>query len=800
MSMGLKNASINLKIRTKLILFLCVPIITILFFTLSGTYFKYQELKAATESQEFITVSLQLTELVFELQRERGLTAGFIGSKGEHFKGQLLYQRQQTDKHLLEFKRLIQVNDPGKRYWGISSEFKQVLSGLKSLEDKRNKTDALANGGFFDYYSNLIAECLRVVQYIQVFTDDVRLARQASAYIILTWLQERSGQERGALNNLFELKTQDIKKYMAVSSYVAEQKTLFINYYTVAEEKYKKLLREKMQDPNVDVVLKLRSLAFENVKRIDLLRSIQVLVGYGGLIHDFKNYVLRGDNKYLDRFSTNLKKALDLISEYQSFQGVNQQDIKYIKDIEITFKKYNSSLKTVTDMKKSNYSANEIDQVVKVDDTIALNAIRNLHSRLLNIDTSNWWGQATYRIDLMKSVSDVIKVDIDNRANLLIINSKQSLLFYVSLSIMSILMTMLLGYFLIKRLVYEIEHISTSMINMQKAGDYNCLLNVKGKDEIGEMAEAFNNMVVERKFYESKLKLASAVFENSSEGIMVTDALNKIETVNAAYTRITGYGEEESVGKSPSFMNSGKQDENFYKKMWRRLLRDNNWEGEIWNRRKDGTVYPELLSVNVVRNKDHEISHYIGMFRDITERKAYEENIWRQANYDPLTGLANRKMFMEHLGYEMERAIRSGNEVALLFVDLDRFKLINDTMGHSAGDELLQQVSLRLQECVRKSDTVARLGGDEFIIVITDIHEGFSIDPIIKKLLDGMARVFYLNGEKEALVSGSIGIAMFPDDGETIETLLKNADKAMYCAKESGKNTFTYFKERKTND
>ena len=276
---------------------------------------------------------------------------------------------------------------------------------------------------------------------------------------------------------------------------------------------------------------------------------------------------------------------------------------------------------------------------------------------------------------------------------------------------------------------------------------------------------------------------------------MVTNALNKIEAVNLAFTRTTGYNEEEVIGKNPSLLKSGKQDENFYKKMWQRLLRDNNWEGEMWNRCKDGTLFPELLTINVVRNKNREISHYIGMFRDITERKEYEENIWRQANNDPLTGLANRKMCMEHLSYEMERAIRSENKVALLFVDLDRFKLINDTMGHSAGDELLQKTAQRLQACVRKSDTVARLGGDEFIIIITDIHKHFSIEPIIRKLLNELARPFYINDEMEASISASIGIAMFPDDGNNVETLLKNADTAMYRAKESGRNTYAYFIE-----
>jgi len=295
----------------------------------------------------------------------------------------------------------------------------------------------------------------------------------------------------------------------------------------------------------------------------------------------------------------------------------------------------------------------------------------------------------------------------------------------------------------------------------------------------------------QRQANEVYLERAAKVFEYSKEGILVTDANNCIISVNRSFTEITGYTPEEAMGRDPSFLSSGREDDQFYQGMWDSLSKTGTWQGELWNRRKNGDVYPESLTIISVKGDDGAVINHIGIFGDISERKQAEARIQQLAHYDVLTGLPNRVLFSDRLEQALIYAQRSQSSVALLFLDLDRFKQINDTLGHGVGDQLLQMVAQRLLGCVREQDTVSRQGGDEFIVVLpgTDMA---GAESVADKMLQSVIQPYQLEGHV-LRISSSIGIAMYPEHAQDAETLIKYADVAMYQAKEGGRNKYLHF-------
>lgn len=287
-------------------------------------------------------------------------------------------------------------------------------------------------------------------------------------------------------------------------------------------------------------------------------------------------------------------------------------------------------------------------------------------------------------------------------------------------------------------------------------------------------------------------QLAALIYNNSSEAMFTTDAHNEIISVNPAFSKITGFPADRVVGQNPKFLKSGCHDNFFYKNMWQAINTTGFWQGEICNRRQNGELFTEWLTINSIYNENGQINRHVALFSDITKKKESEHLIWLQANFDNLTGLPNRNMFQERLKLELKKTQRTQLSVALMFLDLDRFKEVNDTLGHAMGDILLQQTAARLLTCVRNVDIVSRLSGDEFTIVLTELHELDCINGIAQKIVKSLAEPFYLEAEV-AYISVSIGIALYPDDGNSIDMLLKNADQAMYAAKNQGRNRFCYF-------
>jgi diguanylate cyclase (GGDEF)-like protein/PAS domain S-box-containing protein len=293
------------------------------------------------------------------------------------------------------------------------------------------------------------------------------------------------------------------------------------------------------------------------------------------------------------------------------------------------------------------------------------------------------------------------------------------------------------------------------------------------------------------------LKLAALVFE-SQQGIIITDADNIIIRVNKTFTTVTGYSSEEAIGKNPGFLKSGRHDTDFYRGLWQCIQNSGTWQGEIWNRRKNGEIYPEWLIITPVENNGV-ITNYIGTMTDISEYKTAEEQIRQLAFYDPLTALPNRRLLLDRLQHSVDMHLRDSKLMAILMLDLDDFKLINDSFGHLAGDELLQQVATRLLERLRNIDLIARLGGDEFIVLLENITCADDAALVANNIITELSKPFYLLlGQKEVHISVSIGISLFKQHGTTPQELMDHADAALYKAKDSGRNCFTYFSEELT--
>jgi diguanylate cyclase (GGDEF)-like protein/PAS domain S-box-containing protein len=319
------------------------------------------------------------------------------------------------------------------------------------------------------------------------------------------------------------------------------------------------------------------------------------------------------------------------------------------------------------------------------------------------------------------------------------------------------------------------------------AGQYNSYIR-----RLQQSTQALQGEISERIHAEQQLKLFAKVFEHALEGISITDAQGNIVAVNQAFADITGFSKEEVIGRNPRILKSDRHKDEFYQNMWQSLTENGHWSGEIWNRRKNGEAYPEILSISSIRNQQGEVSHYVAVFHDITEMKTKEEQIKYHAYHDALTGLPNRYLAKDRLTVSLANARRKGTWVAVLFMDLDNFKRINDSLGHATGDMLLQEVGRRLLALIREEDTVARLGGDEFQIIAIDISSAEQVMDLAGRLIRGFSEPFQIENH-DLFVTISIGAAIFPQDGTTSGILLKNADTAMYQAKQQGKDTFALF-------
>ena len=298
--------------------------------------------------------------------------------------------------------------------------------------------------------------------------------------------------------------------------------------------------------------------------------------------------------------------------------------------------------------------------------------------------------------------------------------------------------------------------------------------------------------VTEHRIAELKLRLTSKVLENTQEGIMLTDAHQRIIAVNPAFLKATGYSSEEIIGYTPAKLKSGRHDEAFYREMNASFNEKDGWQGEIWNKRKNGEIYQEWANIKVIRKVNGEVDCYIGIFSDISNQEAMKQRLKELAYYDELTGLANRSLLYDRLQHALAQSKRGGSLMAVLFLDLDHFKDMDDKHGHGAGDHVLKEAAERLAYCVREGDTLSRLGGDEFVAILRNISDVKVPAQIASRMVNALERPFLIDND-ELHVTTSVGISVSPNDGDEVTVLLKNADTAMFWAKEQGRSNYQYY-------
>ncbi|MBE0533321.1 MAG: EAL domain-containing protein [Rhodospirillales bacterium] len=294
-----------------------------------------------------------------------------------------------------------------------------------------------------------------------------------------------------------------------------------------------------------------------------------------------------------------------------------------------------------------------------------------------------------------------------------------------------------------------------------------------------------------RRTVENLRKLSQAV-EQSPASVIITDTTGAIEYVNPKFVEVAGYAAEEVIGKNPRLLKSGKMPAEAYEELWRKITSGQEWRGELLNRKKNGELYWESVSISPIKTPDGIITHFLAVKEDISLRKEYEKRLIQQANFDEVTGLPNRVLALDRLEQALARGLRQNHKVGLLFIDLDRFKYVNDTLGHHTGDHILKEAGARIRHCLRAADTVARLGGDEFTVIVPDLQLGIDVEPVAQKILESFGQPFHLGG-REIFLTPSIGITIWPDDGSLPDELMRNADTAMYRAKEMGRNNFRFF-------
>ena len=329
-----------------------------------------------------------------------------------------------------------------------------------------------------------------------------------------------------------------------------------------------------------------------------------------------------------------------------------------------------------------------------------------------------------------------------------------------------------------KREVRELKR-KNDLLSRYNKGQENKIIGIEHLDEI--------------------VQVSAAMFHNMKEGVIITDSSGVIVAVNPGFELITGYSLKEVLGKKASVLKSNRHDEDFYKSLWKTLLEKGVWRGEVWNRKKNGEIYPETLSIVRIENLNGEVDMYAGVFSDISGQKEQEEAIQRRAFHDPLTDLPNRLLFLDRLETAIEHAIRKSSILAVVFLDLDNFKNVNNTSGHKAGDEILMDVSLFLNSSFRNTDTVSRYGGDKFVVILDELHDEKEGEEIIKSTLYNFSQ-FYKEEVKQWKISLSLGICFYPDQATSPEALIENADEAMYVAKKKGKNGYSIFEPSMSKD
>ncbi|MBF0178789.1 MAG: EAL domain-containing protein [Magnetococcales bacterium] len=837
----------SLPFRIKLLLILLIPLVGLAALGGAGIHEKRLLMQRMERMNRFTGLVIRISDLVHDLQKERGMSAGYLGSGGSRFQVELARQRGMVDERVARIRP-----DAGADHGEIGREagggLQAALDALQGLPAERERVDGLEAdvNRILDAYNGIIEHLLLTVHHLSSLAATVEIASRTRNYHTFLQGKEQAGLERAIITNALSTRRFSSRIQLRFHGLVAGQATLFGMFRALASPEKRAMLDEIMATPEVREVERMRELLFaadppHGPAGIDAQAWFDVVTMK---IDHLKNLEDRLAGELLARSAEVRNAAKRSFLAYSLFSlacvglavGFGLVVVRGLRDKTDRILALNERV-AAGDLNARIPLGRDasLDELDRIADSLNImvegleNAMRAHRQAMITLAS---------RENQIRSVVDTAPdaiLSLNREGMIESINPVGENLFgYYPGSLPGRSIDVLIPGFRPERKQPGREHLNIEMEGVcQDEGTFPVEISLsRFTDEVGKprftlivkditerkqvknaLAKAYAELeervrertrelemtnkrlfaeIDERIRAEQGLVLAAKVFETAAEGIVITDAQVRIIKVNEAFTAISGYSAEELFGTNPKRMQSGRHDAEFYKAMWKGIRETGSWSGEIWNRRKNGEVFPQRLSISTVWNSRDELTHYVGIFADITHLKETERRLERMAYFDALTQLPNRLLFRDRLQHELDKKTRHDFQVAVLFIDLDRFKHVNDSLGHSAGDQLLVEVAERIRKCLRKYDTAARLGGDEFAAIITGLKSGRDAAPVARKIIESLKNSFMLSGH-EVFIGGSIGISIFPVDGEDFETLTKHADIAMYKAKESGRGVFKFF-------
>ena len=787
----------------KLILLATIPMLLLLIFGSLRMFDLIERQQTAQRNALGVMITEQTQKLIYALQNERGLSAGFVASKGERFERRLQTQRRQTEKafqELLDAPNIanlhLSLSDIDRPSVNLQQSVDTIHSLAARLEEVRQDVDRLKESGSFSFYSEFTQHLLVLISQIQSQVQNTLLAKAYNDLIHMLKLQELAGKDRDLLNRLLSADSLDYQSYLAGYSMENELNDAFHELLSTTSMADLVLIQETLDNEATQELALMKERVRGQVNLILLANRIRERLGYGGLIDHFQDYLLGGEASNITLFEEDRQAIQESLRQAQGLPYVTSLQRKALEQIANAVSQYREAIYA---QRQHKLSGNTGPLPLVREEQPMLEALSLLQHQPPAVTSEAWWALASESLSQMNQASLILSGNIA----LLVERQGREALGYLVLGIMAamcnFLFLIVLGRLIVNNLVTRIGTIAALMQRMAQNTQLELSVPVDGRDEVAKMAMALNAMLSERQKANRELSLASAVYEYCAEGIVVTDKDNLIEAVNPAFTQITGYTLAEVKGRSPAILNSHQQPHHFYEQMWQSLKQYGKWQGEIWNKRKNGQIYPEYLAITVVKDDKGRVVQHIGLFLDISNRKKYEQDIWYKSNYDALTNLPNRQLYTSRLSQMLQLAEQRCCAVAVLFIDLDRFKYINDIYGHAVGDELLQVAAARLEALLEQHDFVARLSGDEFVVVMGHTKHQGEIEQRAQQILQHLSSPFGIN-RNELLISASVGISCYPSNGTSVEVLTRNAETAMYQAKQDGRNCFGYFSPDMNNN
>lgn len=785
----------HLSLKQKLFLIASLPMLILVVFAGLHSISLYKQFQDASSNALTTQVTLDLESIIFELQKERGLSAGYLSSNGKQNSDKLTQQWQATDlalQVLIQNKTLNSLihitRDDRELFQMLQSRMSRGSSEHLHLLEVRQQILKRIDGEYFNYYSQLNQKLISFISQLRFKSEDSELVMVQADLVNTLKIQELAGQERGLINKLLSAPTVNVDAHQSIANITQRLQNAIDNTSLSMTNENRSKLSTFSESPAQQSLAALLSQLQQQVDLIEQAKEISTLMGVEGLTYDYNRYLMTAKRQYQLNFEKHhfeLSNALKAIAQRENLTAKQLGLIEILKRSTDAY--YQHLLKVISNQLTPPQMSSLTDEYANMHQ-----ALQQLQNQAPLISSSLWWTTASSRIELLHQMNIQLTHKIARQSDV----QKQQIIssLYISLlsGVLVFYMVFILGKYIANSLLHSITAIVNDVEEMAKDPNLQLNIEVKGNDELAQISTALNQMLSERMLAKTSLQQASAVFEHSSEAIMVTNADNRIELVNPAFTEITGYTLAEVKGQKPSILSSNHHQPEFYSELWRSITTTHHWEGEIWNKRKDGNVYPEYLSITAVEDAQGQISQYIGLFLDVSNHKQYEQDLWYKSNYDSLTKLPNRHLFSSRLQRAIDSAGQIDAQVAVFFIDLDRFKFINELHGHAAGNEILKQSATRLETVLGPEDSIARFGGDEFVIISPQHNANETAEQLAHKLVDVLVQPLKLDAI-ESNISASVGVAFYPEDGQDIETLLRNSETAMYQAKRDGRAHFQYF-------